>query len=91
MMKINGNVLTDTGAVKATARKTIATYVANHRDIFASAVLNDNGTYSVAVKDEAGNVVYVNFEVTVSTMNAGDRAKRKTKAKAPKADTFEIE
>ena len=91
MMKINGNVLTDTGAVKATARKTMAKYVADNRNIFASAVLNENGTYSVAVKDEAGHTVYVNFEVTVSTMNAGDRAKRKAKAKATKADTFEIE
>lgn len=90
-MRIKGNVLTESGVVKATARKTMAAYVANHRNIFASAVANDNGTYSVAVKDEAGNTVYINFEVTVSAMNAADRAKRKAKAKAKATEEFEVE
>ena len=91
-MKINANVLTETGAVKAGARKALADYVNTHRDIFAGAVRNDNGTYSVAVEDGAGNVVYINFEVTVSTMCAADRAKRKSRAKKEGAgDHYEVD
>lgn len=92
MMTVKGNVLTETGAVKAGARKALAGYVNEHRDIFAGAVRNENGTYSVAVKDGEGHTVYVNFEVTVSTMCAGDRAKRKSRAKATQvADGYEVE
>ena len=52
---------------------------------------NENGTYSVAVVDGAGNTVYVNFDVTVSTKNAADRSEKKTVKKAKVAETFDIE
>ena len=92
MMTVKGNVLTETGAVKAGARKAIAAYVEGNRNLFAEATKNDNGTYSVAMTDEAGHTVYINFEVTVSTMCAADRAKRKPRAKATaQAEAFEVE
>ena len=92
IMKINGNVLTETKQVKANARKALATYVANNRSIFETAVKNENGTYSIAVADEANNTVYINFEVTVSTLNASDRAKRKSRAKTEKAtENYDID
>lgn len=92
IMTIKGNVLTEKGLVKANARKALADYVATHREVFGKAERNANGTYSVAIKDESGNVVYINFEVTVSTMCAGDRAKKKTKAKtAENVEAFDVE
>ena len=92
MMKINGNILTETGLVKTQARKTLATYVANNRNIFEKATLNENGTYSIQVQDSNGNVAYINFEVTISTLNANDRAKRKSRAKKEVAtDSYEID
>jgi hypothetical protein len=45
----------------------------------------------VAVVDGGGNTVYVNFDVTVSTKNAADRAEKKTVKKAKVAETFDIE
>ena len=91
-MKINGNVLTENGVVKAQARKVLADYVNNHREIFNQATRNENGTYSLQVKDENNNVIYINFEVTVSTLCASDRAKRKSRAKKETAtDTYEID
>ena len=80
-MKINGNVLTESGVVKTQARKVLADYVNNHREIFKQATKNENGTYSLQVTDENENIIYINFEVTVSTLNANDRAKRKSRAK----------
>lgn len=90
MMTVKGNVLTETGAVKAGARKALAGYVNEHRNIFEGAIRNENGTYSVEVQDSEGNVVYINFEVTVSAMCAGDRAKRKPRTKAV-ASGYEVE
>ena len=91
-MRMTNVVVNEKGNVKAEARKALVAYVEAHRDVFASAVKNDNGTYSVAVEDSAGNVVYVNFEVTVSTKNAADRAERKNSRK-PKAapEAFDVE
>lgn len=91
-MKINGNVLTENGVVKTQARKVLADYVNNHREIFNQATKNENGTYSLQVTDENENIIYINFEVTVSTLNANDRAKRKSRAKKETAtETYEID
>ena len=90
-MKMTNVIVNEKGNVKAEARKAIVAYVDTHRNVFAEAVKNDNGTYSVAVVDGAGNTVYVNFDVTVSTKNAADRAEKKTVKKAKVAETFDIE
>ena len=84
-------IVNEKGNVKAGARKAIVEYVANHREVFAEAVMNDNGTYTVTVVDGAGNTVYVNFDVTVSTKNAADRAEKKATKKTKVAETFDIE
>ena len=90
-MKMTNVIVNEKGNVKAGARKAITEYVANHREVFAEAVANENGTYSVAVVDGAGNTVYVNFDVTVSTKNAADRSEKKTVKKAKVAETFDID
>lgn len=84
-------IVNEKGNVKAEARKAIVAYVDTHRNVFAEAVKNDNGTYSVAVTDTEGNTVYVNFDVTVSTKNAADRAEKKSTRKVKEAETFDIE
>lgn len=90
-MRVNNVVLNEKGNVKTEARKALVAYVDAHRNVFANATRNDNGTYSVAVVDSAGNTVYVNFEVTVSNKNAADRAEKKTVRKAKVAETFDLE
>ena len=90
MIKLNGNVLTEKGQVKANARKTLVDYVAKHPEVFCESERNDNGTYSIEVNDSEQNVIYVNFEITVSTMNAGDRAKRKSKSKKVETEDIEV-
>lgn len=84
-------IVNEKGNVKADARKAIVSYVASNRSVFADAVMNDNGTYTATVSDSAGNVVYVNFTVTVSTKSAADRAEKKTARKTKVAEDFEIE
>ena len=64
-MKMTNVIVNEKGNVKAGARKAITEYVASHREVFAEAVANENGTYSLAVVDGAGNTVYVNFDITV--------------------------
>ena len=90
MKRLNGNVLTDKGVVKTAARKALMEYIDTDRNVFAEATRNANGTYSVAVEDASGNVVYVNFEVSVSAKIAADRAARKTTRKAKEAESFEL-
>lgn len=90
-MKMNGVIVNENGNVKTEARKTIATYVANHRDIFAKATANENGTYSIPVEDNAGNVVFINFTVTVGAKNAADRVEKKRAKKERVVETFGIE
>lgn len=84
-------IVNEKGNVKAEARKAIVAYVDTHRNVFADAIRNDNGTYSVAVTDSNGNVVYINFDITVSTKNAGERAEKKSTRKAKEVETFDIE
>jgi chloramphenicol 3-O-phosphotransferase len=90
-MRMTNVIVNEKGNVKAEARKAIVAYVDTHRNVFADAVKNDNGTYSVAVVDGAGNTVYVNFDVTVSTKNAADRAEKKSTRKVKEAEAFDIE
>ena len=84
-------IVNEKGNVKAEARKAIVAYVDTHHNVFADAIRNDNGTYSVAVTDSNGNVVYINFDITVSTKNAGERAEKKSTRKVKEVETFDIE
>lgn len=90
-MRMTNVIVNEKGNVKAEARKAIVAYVDTHRNVFADAIRNDNGTYSVAVTDSNGNVVYINFDITVSTKNAGERAEKKSTRKAKEVETFDIE
>ena len=88
------HALTDKGNIKNDVRKAIAGYVAKHQDtIFAKAEkVADKNVYFVEVHDADGNIIYVNFDVTVSTKAPFDRAERKPRAKADKGDsTIEVE
>ena len=80
--------LTDKGNIKNDVRKAIAAYVAKHQDtIFAKAEkVGDKNVYFVEVHDANDNVIYVNFDVTVSTKAPFERAERKPRAKVEKAD-----
>jgi hypothetical protein len=90
-MKMTNVIVNEKGNIKTEARKAIVNYVDNHRDIFATATKNANGTYTVPVTDEAGNVAYINFTVTVGTKNAADRAEKKATKKEKVAEVFDIE
>ena len=88
------HALTDKGNIKNDVRKAIAGYVAKHQDtIFAKAEkVADKNVYFVEVHDADGNVIYVNFDVTVSTKAPFDRAERKPRAKADKeSSAIEVE
>ena len=87
-MKITNVIVNEKGNIKASARKVIVEYVAGNRLVFAEATLNSNGTYSLPIVDSEGNVVYVNFDVSVSTKNAADRAKKAHKTE--EAEAFDI-
>lgn len=90
MFNVKGIAMNEKGNVKAAARKAIADYVAENRDVFAKAEAVKNG-YVAEFVDEDGNVVYVNFEVSVSNKSIADRAEKVHKAKAPVAENFDIE
>ena len=82
----NTVALTEKGQVKPAVRTQLADYVAKHADtIFAKAEKVDGkNAYFIPVEDADGNVIYINFDVTVSTKAPFDRAEKK---RAPKAKT----
>ena len=92
-MKIKSVALTDKGQVKPAVRKAIVDHIAANPSAFASAVRVDGkNVFTMQVTDANGNVVFVNFDVTVSTKAAADRAPRKPKAKsAPANDPINID
>ena len=88
------HALTDKGNIKNDVRKAIAGYVAKHQDtIFAKAEkVGDKSVYFVEVHDADDNVMYINFDVTISTKAPFDRAERKPRTKADKDDSaIEVE
>lgn len=83
MIKIKTNALTEKGQVRPVVRTSIINKVASDRDMFAKAVQVDSkGQFYIPVQDQAGNVVYINFEVTVSANCIADRAPKTRKPKA---------
>ena len=85
MMRVNGTVLSDKGMVKPAARASIAAHVDANRGIFANAVKVDGkNVYYVEVMDADGNIIYINFDVSVSHKAPYDRAEKKAKTKAQK-------
>ena len=88
----NTIALTEKGMVKPAVRKTLTDYVAKHADsVFAKAEkVEGKNTYFIPVEDANGNVVYINFDVTVSTKAPYDRAEKKRAPKA-KADNSAVE
>ena len=90
-MRIKNVALTDKGNLKPAVRTELAKYVASNPDIFASAEKVDGkNTYFVTATDLDGNVIYINFDVTISTKSPYDRAERKATSK-PKAEVEAIE
>lgn len=93
-MKIKSIALTEKGVVKTAVRKALADYVAkNQASVFANArKVEDKSIYYIEVEDANGNVVYINFDVTVSTKAPFERAERKPRAKTDKGNsTVEVE
>ena len=84
-MKVNGTVISEKGMVKPAARASIAAHVADNRGIFANAIKVDGkNVYYVEVMDADGNIIYINFDVSVSYKAPYDRAEKKAKPKAQK-------
>ena len=85
-MKMKSVALTEKGIVKTAVRKSLTDYVAKHQsDIFARAKkVEGKSIYYIEVEDANGNVVYVNFVVSVATKAPFERAERKPRAKADK-------
>lgn len=89
MIRVKTNALTEKGQVRPAVRTSIVNKIANDRDMFAKAVrVDEKGQFYIPVEDNAGNVIYINFEVTVSTNCIADRA---PKARKPKADNNSVD
>lgn len=93
MLRMKNTVaLNEKGNLKPVVRKSVMSYVAKHPELFAQAErVEDKGAFTLPVEDAAGNVFYVNFDVTVSTKPASERAERKPKAKVVSADDNAVE
>ena len=90
-MRIKSVALTEKGQVKPAARKAIVNHIAKNPNLFAHATrVGDKGVFTMEVTDANGNVIFVNFDVTVSTKAAADRAERKPRAKAETADSADV-
>ena len=88
----NTVALNEKGNLKPAVRVSVANHVAKHPELFAQATrVEGKNCYSLPVEDAAGNVFYVNFDVTVSTKPASERAERKPKAKVVSADDNAVE
>ena len=89
MIRIKTSALTEKGQVRPAVRQAIVEKVANDRNLFASAVRVDNkGQFYIEVADSNNNIIYVNFEITVSANCIADRA---PKARKPKADNNPVD
>lgn len=94
MMKMKAVALTEKGVVRPQVRKSLVSYVAKHQDtIFAKAErVDQKAVWCLPVEDSAGNTVYINFDITITTKNPCDRAERKAKPKSSGGSSnFEIE
>jgi hypothetical protein len=89
-MKINANVLTEKGNLKPEARKAILANIVANPAILGTASMVTDKVFTLPVECEDGTV-YVNIDLSVSTLHPADRKAPEKKAKAPKeAEVFEI-
>lgn len=79
----NVSAINETGNLKATVRTQLFEYVAEHKDTILSKAekVENKNIYFVPVEDENGNIIYINFDVTVSLISP---YKRTVKRKIPK-------
>lgn len=91
MIKLNGSMFTEKGAVAPKARAAIVDYVNAHQEVLAQATPVKGG-FVVEVQDSNGNVAYVNLAMSVSAVSLENHAPkaRKPRAKAT-AEDFTIE
>ena len=86
-MRIKTVAFTEKGQVRPAVRKAIVNHIAANPSVFAGAQrVGDKGVFTMEVQDANGDIFFVNFDVTVSTKAAADRAERKPRAKATHTD-----
>lgn len=91
-MRVKTVALNEKGNLKPAVRKAIVEHVCAHPEVFMEAKkADDKNVFVLEVLDADNNAIYVNFDVSVSTLPATDRAVRKAKAKAPANDPVEVE
>lgn len=91
-MRVKTVALNEKGNLKPLVRKAIVEHVCAHPEVFAEAEkVADKNAFVLQVLDAEDNVIYVNFDVSVSTLPASDRAVRKVKAKTSANDPVEVE
>lgn len=79
----NTSALNEKGNLKPAVRTSVAAHVAKHPELFARAEkVEGKNAYTLPVEDANGNIFYINFDVTVSTKPASERAEKKSKPKA---------
>ena len=87
MMNLKNVAITEKGNVKPAVRKALIDYVAENPEVFGEAErVEGKNVFTLEVGDIDGNVIYINFDVTVSNKAAADRAPRKAKAKVEKTE-----
>lgn len=91
-MKINGQIFTDKGNIKPEARKQLLASIASNPAILGTAEHVKDNTYTIPV-DCGERTVYVNVDLTISTIHPADRkpATKKSKAKVEDAEPVVIE
>lgn len=91
-MRFKTVVITEKGAVKPDARKTIMRHIEKDPNAFFAHAEKVEGknTYTVPIPDVDGNIVYVNFDISVSAKNPADRAEKKSKPKAATSNDVEV-
>ena len=78
----NTSALNEKGNLKPAVRTSVAAHVAKHPELFARAEkVEGKNAYTLPVEDADGNIFYINFDVTVSTKPANERAEKKSKPK----------
>lgn len=91
-MRIKTVAFTEKGQVRPAVRKAIVNHIAANPSVFADAQrVGDKGVFTMEVQDANGDIFFVNFDVTVSTKAAADRAERKPRAKAQATDNADID
>lgn len=90
-MTINGNILNEKGNLKPAARTAILEAIAANPALLGTATPVKANVYSLPISDSEGNTVYVNIDLSVSTLYAGDRKEPAKKVKpAAEAEVFEL-